>query len=738
MKLLNSELLWLLPLIAVPLLIHILIRQRLPRVRWAAMTFLMQALRKNRRRLLLETILLLIVRTAIVAAIVFVVLRPVARAGWQWLSGQRQRTVSIIVLDDSASMAASDGIRTRMDRAVVRIEEYLNQLPPGSDVAVILAADPPLDVIRQPTRDINFVRQTLTKLTPRDSAGMIAQAMSNAADRLREEKTPNREIVIVTDGQAAGWQDDEARKREAFATAGEVAEIFVLAIPQTPAGDAAVTDLTISGGPDATIPSLAATLWPTSISVRLTALNTKEPLDTAIELFVDGRKIIRKQVSVPPDQDLVVSFEHRFNSPGEHTIAARCDSDLYERNNQRSMLLKVRERINVLLVDGRPGHDPAMSAGSFIRIALWPTDPQEPESVSFFDVRTLSAGNLESVQIGNFPLIILADVPALPSAAIGQIKAAVREGSGLLIIAGPQVNASNLAAMFFEGGSGLLPVQLGPPIDLQPTDPPVGLVLNEPLVPALSAFDDPILMRALSTATFRTVRPVASVQGKNVQTWARFTRGGAALVANTFGQGSVVYFGGSADRQGGEFPLSPAFVPFFQQLGFHLTFGQDVPQQPAGQALEWHLATTDGINLTYPDGTSTPADAMAAEDPATGQPRVLLPSAQLAGVYTLRYNDARGTPRQAKKAVNLHADEFDPAMLALASLREKQALAKTRIIGPDDSIRTALLAAKREAELSTTGIIILLILLATELLLVKLFAPRQVDTQAMLKKAMGL
>lgn len=738
MKLLNSELLWLLPLVAVPILIHILIRQRLPRVRWAAMTFLLRALRKNRRRLLLETILLLIVRTAIVAAIVFVVLRPVARAGWQWLSGQRQRTVSIIVLDDSASMAASDGIRTRMDRAVVRIEEYLDQLPAGSDVAVILAADPPFDVIRQPTRDMSYVRQALSRLTPRDSAAVIEQAMSSAADRLREEKTPNREIVLVTDGQATGWQEDDARKRETFAEAGEVAEVFVLTVPQTPAVDAAVTDLTVSGGPDALIPSLAATLWPTLISVRLTAFHAKEPRDTAVDLFVDGRKVTRKQVSVPPNQDLIVSFEHRFNSPGEHTVAARCDSDLYERNNQRSILLKVRERINVLLVDGRPGPDPATSAGGFIRIALWPTDPHERESVSFFDVRTLSTANLESVQIGNFPLIILADVPALPSAAIGQIKSAVRDGSGLLIIAGPQVTASNLAAMFFEGGSGLVPVQLGPPIDLQPAEPPVGLVLNEPLVPALSAFDDPILMRALSTASFRTVRPVAVVQGKNVQTWARFTRGGAALVANTFGRGRVVYFGGSADRQGGEFPLSPAFVPFFQQLAFHLTFGQDVPQQPAGQALEWHLARTDGINLTYPDGTSAPADGMVGEDPATEQPRVLVPSAQRAGVYTLTYNDATGTPRQAKKAVNLPADEFDPAMLALAQLREKRSLANTRIVGPDDSIRTVLLAAKREAELSTTGIVILLILLATELLLVKLFAPRQVDTQAMLKKAMGL
>lgn len=738
MKLLNSELLWLLPLIAVPILIHILIRQRLPRVRWAAMTFLMRALRKNRRRLLLETILLLIVRTAIVAAIVFVVLRPVARAGWQWLSGQRQRTVSIIVLDDSASMAASDGVRTRMDRAIVRIEEYLDQLPAGSDVAVMLAADPPVDLIRQPTRDISYVRQTLSRLAPRDSASAIEQSLIITAERLREEKTPNREIVIVTDGQAAGWHDDDTRKQEAFAAAREAAEVFVLAVPQTPAADVAVTDLTIAGGPDALIPSLASTLWPTSISARLTALGAREAVETAVDLFVDGRKVTRKQVNMPPDQELIVSFEHRFNSPGEHTIAARCDSDLYERNNQRSMVVRVRERINVLLVDGRPGPDPTTSAGGFIRIAIWPTDPQEPENLSLFDIRTLPTGNLESVQVGGFPLIILVDVPALPTTALGQIKTAVRDGAGLLIIAGPQVTPSNLAAMFSEGGSGLLPVQLGPPIDLQPADPPIGVVLNEPLVPALSGFDDPTLLRSLSTAPFRTVRPVASVQGKSVQTWARFTRGGAALVANTFGRGSVVYFGAPADRQGGEFPLSPAFVPFFQQLAFHLTFGQDVPQRAAGQALEWPVPDTTGFNLTYPDGTSTPADSMAGEDPATGQTRVLLPSAQRAGVHTLTYNDMAGTPRQAKKAANLPADEFDATMLSLARLREKQPLAATRIIAPDESMRTALLAAKREAELSATGVVILLALLAAELLLVKLFAPRQVDAEAMLKKAMGL
>lgn len=738
MKLLNSDLLWLLPLVAVPVLIHILIRQRLPRVRWAAMTFLMRALRKNRRRLLLETILLLIVRTAIVAAVVFVVLRPVAHAGWQWLSGQRQRTVTVIVLDDSASMAASDGVQTRLNRAVSRIEQYLDELPAGSDVALMLAATPPTDVIRQPTRDFGYVRQVLSKLTARDSAAAIEDSLIRAAERLKSESTPNREIVLVTDMQAAAWRDDDAKRRQAFAQAREVAELFVMTVPETPAADVAVTDLTIAGGPEAMIPGLAGSLWPTAISVKLTSLNQKEAVQTAVDLLVDGRKVTRKQVSVPPDQELVANFEHRFTSPGEHTIAARCDSDLYERNNQRCMVVKVRERINVLLVDGRPNPDPTLSAGGFLQVALWPTDPQEPESVPLFDIRSVSTGGLEALQIGSFALIILADVPALPTTALGQIKTAVRDGAGLLIIAGAQVNAANLAAMFSEGGSGLLPVQLASPIDLAPTDQPIGLVLTEPLVPALAGFDDPTLARSLSTAGLRTVRPVTAMQGGNVQTWARFTRGGAALVANTYGRGRVVYFGAPADRNGGEFPLSPAFVPFFQQLAFHLTFGQDTLQVDAGRALEWHLATAGEASLTYPDGTSTPADAMSGEDTATGQRRVVLPSAERAGVYTLSFADSSGTPRQMRKAVNPPSIEFDPAMLDAGAWRDKRLLNEARVIRPDEPMRAALQAAKREAELSTTGVVVLLALLATEFLLVRLFAPRQVDAEAMLKRAMRL
>ena len=51
--------------VIVPILIHLLSRQRRRPVRWGAMRFLIEALRKHRRRLQLEQLLLLAVRCLI-------------------------------------------------------------------------------------------------------------------------------------------------------------------------------------------------------------------------------------------------------------------------------------------------------------------------------------------------------------------------------------------------------------------------------------------------------------------------------------------------------------------------------------------------------------------------------------------------------------------------------------------------------------------------------------------------
>ncbi|HWL74876.1 MAG TPA: BatA domain-containing protein, partial [Burkholderiaceae bacterium] len=68
-----------LPLIAVPILIHLINKVRQRRVRWAAMEFLLQSQRRNRTWVLLTQLLLLLLRMGAVAAVVLMVAQPVLR-----------------------------------------------------------------------------------------------------------------------------------------------------------------------------------------------------------------------------------------------------------------------------------------------------------------------------------------------------------------------------------------------------------------------------------------------------------------------------------------------------------------------------------------------------------------------------------------------------------------------------------------------------------------------------------
>ena len=67
-------------LISIPLIIHFLNRRRFKLVHWAAMEYLLQALRKNRRRIKFEQILLLATRCAILALLGLALARPLGCA----------------------------------------------------------------------------------------------------------------------------------------------------------------------------------------------------------------------------------------------------------------------------------------------------------------------------------------------------------------------------------------------------------------------------------------------------------------------------------------------------------------------------------------------------------------------------------------------------------------------------------------------------------------------------------
>jgi len=86
MTFLQSSLLWGLPLVALPVLIHLLNRMRYRTMPWAAMMFLLTASRHSVRHARLRHLLLLLCRVLVLVALIVALARPLVGgwAGWAW------------------------------------------------------------------------------------------------------------------------------------------------------------------------------------------------------------------------------------------------------------------------------------------------------------------------------------------------------------------------------------------------------------------------------------------------------------------------------------------------------------------------------------------------------------------------------------------------------------------------------------------------------------------------------
>src|SRR6516164_3986249 len=108
MTFLQPILLAALPLMALPIIIHLINQRRYQTIRWAAMMFLLAASRMSRGYARIRQWLIMAMRMAAIAALVFAVSRPLA-GGWLGLTAGGRADTTIVLLDRSPSMRQGDG-----------------------------------------------------------------------------------------------------------------------------------------------------------------------------------------------------------------------------------------------------------------------------------------------------------------------------------------------------------------------------------------------------------------------------------------------------------------------------------------------------------------------------------------------------------------------------------------------------------------------------------------------------
>ena len=178
MSFLQPSILLALPLMALPLLIHLINQHRHRSVDWAAMMFLFSAKRMDKGMARLRYVLIMLMRMAAVAALVFAISRPLA-SGWLSGIGLGKPDATLIILDRSASMETQD-LQTgesKRSTALKKLAELLEKRGYGNQLTLVDSARGEPQAVDSPKALLDLPTTAATA-TSADIPGMLETAMA--------------------------------------------------------------------------------------------------------------------------------------------------------------------------------------------------------------------------------------------------------------------------------------------------------------------------------------------------------------------------------------------------------------------------------------------------------------------------------------------------------------------------------------------------------------------------------
>jgi hypothetical protein len=706
---------------ALPIIIHLLNRRKHRETRWAAMEFLLAAVRKNSRRIRIEQWLLLAVRTLIVALTVFAMAQPFFDSlGMGMLSGER--TLKIFVLDGSYSMALRPAERSRFDRAKELIEQIVEDSPQGDGFGLVLMAAPATTVIGQPSIDKRaFIDELINLELPHgggDLSGALTQ-VEKVLSRAKSQEYPRSEVFFVTDLGRTSWGSDQ--QTDDFAQrAGKLsqqASLVVLDVGQGSLENAAVTRLAQSE-PYLTLDR------DVTITAEAQNFGTQPRLQQTVELYVDGRRMYDTLVDLPPGEKATFAFRHRFTEPGDHLLEARLSPDLLQLDNHRWLAVRVQPQVRVLVVDGKPSGDPRSGAAYFVAVALDPTSDRAT-SPSPIRADVVAESALVERDLATYDAIFLCNVGQFTKNEARLLANYVRGGGGLVMFLGDRVQVDRYnEELGSQSSLGLLPADLGDvAVESQYRFDPLGY--RHPLVTLFQGREQAGL---LTTPVYRYFQLTPREAAKATVAVA-FGSGDPAIIDAPFGQGRILLVAtdgslSSVDPQTNTpwatMAAWPSFVPLVQEMLAVVVSGKAAAQnvlvgEPLGEIVPSGFAR-QSLQMELPGGET---NTMRLKTDDTGT-HWRFTNTRLSGPYrVLQPSDTKDTTDDQPSDTRLFAVNLDTreSNLARIDASELPAHFSTALATSAEETRTTQIS--RPSSLHRWLLYAVLVLLFVEVFLTK-------------------
>ena len=512
--------------VAVPIVLHLRWRDRLPRLPFSDIRFLQVARVEQARRRRLRELLLLALRVAALLLLAIAFARPFLTD-----AAAPDRPATVVLVDTSFSLSAPG----QPERARAQALEAIAAAPADHLVGVV-AFDDTARVVANLAGTRGAARAAVEALSPgvHGTRYRVGLAAASALIGLRDGR-----IVVVTDRQASGWD------LGAGAISPEV-DVEIRDVP-SPAGNLAVVG--IEPEPAAT----AAVLFQAGASAGA----------TRVSLAVDGDPVSEIQVTPGPGRTSV-RFPVVLPAAGVATVSV-VDPIGYAVDNRRYRLLDPPPPTPVLVVISDPR---ARDAVFYLERALALGDDAGGFSVEVVAATAIAA---RPEQLDRTRAVVLVGALGIDRRGRNRLAEFVYGGGGLLVVAGPTLEPGLVTDLFSVTDGPRLglgtSVTHDEPVTLAPTD------LRHPIIRGFGS-----LVGNLGRARFNRTRVVDGDADAGTVI-VRFDDGSPALVEHEVGVGRVLVFASDLGNVWNDFPRRPTFVPFLHETLGYLTTHRTQPRE---------------------------------------------------------------------------------------------------------------------------------------------------------------
>ena len=611
----------------IPVAIHLIRREKPPKVMFSTIRFLKKTSKKLVLFQHLQQIALLLLRAAVIVLLVLAFARPLFNQSVARLLDADPQS-AVILLDLSMSMRWQDNF----DQAKVEALAVVDRLSGGDELGLI-AFSGAAEVVRELDTENGQLRELIESFDEPGFGSTRYYPNLRLADQMLEDsRYENRAIYLISDFQEVGLQGAD----ESWKLAPGVA-LYLIDVGSADSENLVLTDVR---SPEQLLEDSAQQ----QILARVRSTGTQYLGSGEVSLSLNGQMVDRRPVDLTDRSEQVVTFAVDFEAEGDYVGEIRIAGDDFADDNAYYFAVDVLPKINVLLVNGEASDNWFDDEGHWFGLAVSSTDS------SPFSLQTIDPAELSAAAMRQSDVVALLNVGELTSSQAAALGEYVVNGGSLLIAPGDRVDERAFNQQLGE----ISPARLEQ----------VGLLGRDDYL-VIADYDrrHPILRPLGSDWSARFQGHWRLTPSEDAKVLMQFDNTEAALVEKDVGEGKVLLFASSLDLEWNNLALQGLFLPFVHETLRHLV------RSEAGQSA---YEIGDSINLAQ-----FVSDADVAVQDANGRSVSLeannLQRATSPGLFT-----ATSGAVSRRYAVNILPEESNFTRVATSTLYDA-------VVNPDTS-----------------------------------------------------